>query len=152
MSTAPALIIRAGRQGAWRLGVAALAALSTVTVLAWWGSGAERAPGWSGIAVAACLLATGAAVLGLCTGTAPGLRWDGRHWWLSAGDGAALAGDVSVALDLGGWMLLRFAPLDRPGAWRTHWVALQRSGLEGDWHALRCTLHAERAGQGGVRG
>lgn len=145
MSIAPALSIRIDRQGAWRLGIAALVALSAAATLAWWASRGAQAPASSGIALAACLLAIGWAALGLRAGPAPALRWDGRCWWLSSGDGQALSGELRAAIDLGGWMLLRFVPQGRSGRWRTRWVALQRAGLEGQWHALRCTVHAARA-------
>jgi hypothetical protein len=50
---------------------------------------------------------------------------------------------VTVAIDLGSWMLLRFvAELPRM---RTTWIPVQRDRVEGDWHALRCAVHARRA-------
>jgi hypothetical protein len=49
---------------------------------------------------------------------------------------------VAVAIDLGGWMLLRFVP--GAGGGRARWIALQRHGLEPQWHALRCAVYAPR--------
>jgi hypothetical protein len=90
------------------------------------------------------------AALGLRAGPASALRWDGRSWWFSSGNERALAGDVGVAIDLGAWMLLRFVPQVRRGRWRTRWVSLQRRGLEGEWHALRCIVHAARTNEASV--
>jgi hypothetical protein len=40
-------------------------------------------------------------------------------------------------------MLLRF--VDESPRTRTTWIPVQRAGIEGDWHALRCAVHAPRA-------
>jgi hypothetical protein len=56
-----------------------------------------------------------------------------------------LTGDARVALDLGGWMLLRFIVDGSPGR-RPIWLAVGRgSATGGAWHALRCALYAPRA-------
>jgi hypothetical protein len=55
-----------------------------------------------------------------------------------------------VAIDLGGWLLLRFyaepvrrAAGDAMRRGRTPaWIAVQRRGLEADWHAIRCTVYS----------
>lgn len=145
MSHAPALTIRADRQGSWRLGVAALVALGAATTLAWWVSRGTHHGAGGSAALAACVLAIGCAAWGVRAGPATGLRWDAQRWWLDVGDRQPLAGDVSVAIDLGGWMLLRFVPHASLGRWQTRWVAVGRQGREGEWHALRCTVHAARA-------
>jgi hypothetical protein len=58
------------------------------------------------------------------------------------------AGRLRVVLDLGPWLLLRFAadPATRSAAWLPSgspiWIALQRQGLQAEWHAIRCTLYS----------
>jgi hypothetical protein len=67
---------------------------------------------------------------------AQSLRWDGQVWRLDA-----VPGELTVAVDIGPWMLLRFTP----GAGsRTRWLPVQRRGLEAQWHALRCAVYAPR--------
>ena len=62
-------------------------------------------------------------------------------------DGATgRAGEPDVAIDLGGWMLVRFRCAhaeSRVG--RIRWVALQRQGSNESWHATRCALFASRS-------
>ena len=80
------------------------------------------------------------------------MRWDGQRWHLALAQASAhshggepAAGQLAVAIDLGGWLLLRFAAeavaATRP---RAAWIPLQRRGLEGEWHAIRGTLHSPR--------
>ena len=64
------------------------------------------------------------------------LGWDGGTWLLQPAHGQALAGQASLMIDLGGWMLVRFSPGAR-------WLPLARSGST-DWQALRVALHAVR--------
>jgi hypothetical protein len=81
------------------------------------------------------------------------LSWDGQQWW---GDlrpeaaatatllpDAALPGEVSLQIDWGGWMLLRFVPHAADGHAlhrSTCWIALGEAPHRPHWHALRCAL------------
>jgi hypothetical protein len=47
-------------------------------------------------------------------------------------------------IDLGRWLLVVFE--DSTSAVGRVWLPLQRRGLEGEWHALRCALYAIPAG------
>jgi hypothetical protein len=83
------------------------------------------------------------------------LRWDGQVWWLeepARADADARAADVSIALDLGDWMLLHCrpssAPEEGPVRRRVRWIPLQRSTLRPHWHALRCALYSPRCAPG----
>jgi len=72
------------------------------------------------------------------------LHWDGQAWhWAAAHvpEDRRRAGRIQVALDLGGWMLLRLLPADG-GAPRAHWLPVQAAGLERSWHALRCAVYS----------
>jgi hypothetical protein len=76
------------------------------------------------------------------------LRWDGADWWLRADQRGAedVRGELTVACDLGqGLLLLRFVPAGARTMGATVWLPLQRSEVEGDWHALRCALYSPRA-------
>ena len=81
------------------------------------------------------------------------LRWDGQCWHLGAADAAGRephAGEISVAVDLGNWMLLRFATDRAATPTRRHviWVPAQRAGHEPQWHALRCAVYSPRPDAG----
>ncbi|HKX43433.1 MAG TPA: hypothetical protein VJO99_19900 [Burkholderiaceae bacterium] len=152
------------RFGVWRCGVGALAALAITALLAWLGTRAEPLPPLELAAWAGALF--GVAMLGgsLMRMPAVALRWDGRQWWLArvspsrgaAAEVDAMPGDIEVALDLGGWMLLRFRPQPalsprpryRPrwpiGHAQSTWLPVQRLGLEAHWHALRCAVYSPR--------
>jgi len=67
---------------------------------------------------------------------AQSLHWDGQVWQL---DG--VPGELTAAIDIGPWMLLKFTP-EMPG--RTSWLPVQRRGLETQWHALRCAVYSPR--------
>ena len=143
MRGAPPVEIRVSRQGRWRAFVVALVALTAASIGLWLASAEIGAGSKAIIAVSTVLAGAGA----LST-TAPfdlSLRWTGSSWALSRGaaqQSEPLAGAVTVAIDLGGWMLLRFVGELPRG--RTTWIPVQRGSMEGDWHALRCAVHAQR--------
>ncbi|MBA3596093.1 MAG: hypothetical protein H0W40_01750 [Methylibium sp.] len=74
------------------------------------------------------------------------MRWDGERWWLALPAGSAeMAGDLTVAMDLGAWLLLQFrAEPDTVARPHRRWLPLQRAGLQAHWHALRCALYSPR--------
>jgi hypothetical protein len=72
------------------------------------------------------------------------LQWTDGSWRLGSlgvGDERPLV-RVEVVVDLGVWMLLRCEAEGHTSIHPVRWLALQRDGLRGDWHALRCALHA----------
>ncbi len=137
------------RFGVWHAAVWSLALAAAALVVGWaWASNSAQAHqpwAWS----IAALLAAMALGLAYSLGTvAPfSLDWDGERWLLRrshASPSQAQSGDLTVAFDLGAWMLLRFAA-DAPGHPATRWLPVQRAGLEAQWHALRCAVYARRA-------
>lgn len=86
------------------------------------------------------------------------LAWDGQDWCLAPGatnpvSASGQRGDMTVALDLGSALLLRFSPAESrpsagPAGWRRRpiWLPLHRDGLPMQWHALRCALYSPRPG------
>jgi len=143
MRGAPPVEIRVHRQGPWRAFVVALVILTAGSIALWLAS-AEAGTAFKAALVAATL---GACAAALST-TAPfdlSLRWTGSSWVLSRGDAPTsepLAGTLTVPIDLGSWMLLRF--VGEPAHVRTTWLPVRRGEVEGDWHALRCAVHAPR--------
>ncbi|HWI10361.1 MAG TPA: hypothetical protein VNU48_03440 [Burkholderiaceae bacterium] len=142
MRAAPAFQVSLRRFGVWRGAVLTVAILAMTTMAAWL-STQERPIGivaWlatgSSIAVAAALAARAARVPPVDLG------WDGQTWSVRRNDEPA-PGELHVAIDLGRWMLLRFIPAAPAGA-PAIWLPVQRSGLESQWHALRCAVYAPR--------
>jgi len=124
-------------------------------MLAWLATRSEPTPPLGLAAWVGAMLGVPALAVSLMRVPAVSLRWDGQQWWLarlarsarvsSAAQVDAIAGDVDVALDFGGWILLRFRPASpgrREGAIR--WLPVQRRGLEAHWHALRCAVYSPR--------
>jgi hypothetical protein len=73
---------------------------------------------------------------------APGdLNWDGTSWQWQGIDGQAHA-----AIDLDGWMLLRFEPAAHANG-RRRWIAASKAASTGPWTALRAALHSPHVQQ-----
>ena len=137
MNRAPAVEVTVAADRAARVALAALGAAAAASLAAWL---AALASAPVGLALALALAA------GLA-GAVPGwrwrpataqLRWDGQAWsLLPAGATTPVAGRVAVAVDLDGWLLLRFH-----GATGRRWLPLSRRRHRAAWHALRCALQA----------
>ena len=144
MRAAPTCQISLRRFGVWRSAVLALAALGVAGTAAWLFTreAALLSPGSIAAVCATGLIA--AAGASLTKMTAVDLRWDGLIWHLGPPAGEPIAGHVGVAIDLGAWMLLRFAPASPQARPRLTWLPVQRHGLEPQWHALRCAVYSPR--------
>jgi hypothetical protein len=70
------------------------------------------------------------------------LNWDGAVWSWASGSAQPIAGDPRVAIDLGAWMLLRFAPIEP--ATRVRWLALSRRQAAAAWPLWRAALFSPR--------
>ena len=141
MRGAPPVEVRVRRQGPWRALVVALVALTGGSIGVWLVSAEASVPVKAALALAT--IAAGVAALSAAAPFDVSLRWTGSAWVL--GRPASLESDtrvgtLTVAVDLGNWMLLRF--VDDAVRARTAWLPVQRHGLEGDWHALRCAVHS----------
>lgn len=148
MRAAPAVQVHVQRFVAWNgmlmsVGVMAMAACS-----AWFVARGDDLPAWSeGVIAAAVLIAWVGAWTSLRCHPVR-LRWDSRHWYLAQPDrrvdetGPA---QVQVMIDAGAWLLLRFVPEGRPSQQLAQWIPVQRSGLEDQWHALRCAVYSARS-------
>jgi hypothetical protein len=141
MRASPACQVSLQRVDAWQAAVCVLV-LGTAAVLTAWAltRSVPITPGaWAGVGFT--LLLTFAFGASLWRVPVQSLRWDGRAWQLDS-----VAGELSVAIDLGPWMLLVFTPASRPGRSlaRVSWLPFQRRGLELQWHALRCAVYSPR--------
>jgi hypothetical protein len=151
MRASPAFQVNLQHFTLWRAAVAVLALMAFACTLAWCASGTEA----RSIAVwvlshslAVCLAVT---ALKAARSNPLSLRWDTLNWRLgpmaSVGE-EPTAGQLTVVMDLGSWMLLRFVQTE-PAVHRFGWhpqrcLAVQRKGLEPTWHALRCAVYSSR--------
>jgi hypothetical protein len=145
MRAAPSFQVSLQRFGVWRAAVGLLAGLALTAIVAWVGS-QERPIGavvWAGAALG--LLMAVLPAVSAARQRPVDLRWDGRTWYLGAATADPVPGDLTVTLDLGFWMLLRFRAASS-GA--LVWLPAQRRGLEAPWHALRCAVHAPQPAPG----
>lgn len=131
---------------AWRWAVVALMGLVMVTLLAWL-IGQPEDLHW-GVAAGLGLVALIALSLGgsLLRNPAISLRWDGQAWYAgpAASAGQEASGALTVSVDLGPWMLLRFQTDGVDPQAGVIWLPVQRTGLEVQWHALRCAVYSPR--------
>jgi hypothetical protein len=123
--------------GAWRVAVVLLTSAGAAAIASWLPSREPVVPvAWMMTLVVAAALPMLACAVSLWRVPAQSLRWDGQVWQLDD-----VPGELAAAIDLGPWMLLKFAP-ETPG--RTSWLPVQRRGLEAQWHALRCAVYSPR--------
>jgi hypothetical protein len=142
MRGAPPVEVRVRRQGSWRAFVVVLVALTAGSIGVW--LAASEAGITLKVALALATIAVGLAALSTAAPLDITLRWTGATWVLRRQPASdEHVGSVTVALDLGNWMLLRF--IGEPPRARAIWLPVQRRGLDGDWHALRCAVHAPPA-------
>ena len=144
MRAAPPCQFLLQRFGVWRGAVLLLAALGVATMTAWLITRESPLISPNSVAVAIALVLLVALGASLTRTPAVDLRWDGRAWHLGPASGGSVAGELSVAIDLGPWMLLRFSPAAPDARARVVWLPVQRLGLESQWHALRCAVYSPR--------
>ena len=132
---------RLRRFGVWRGAVFAIGTAAIAVAVAWAiamsASASEGGATLVGAAAALLCAATMAAVWSLARVEAGVLSCRDGIWTFAPDVGAPRAGALEVALDLGGFLLLRLDP-ERAGPW----LPVQRRGLEAHWHALRCAVFA----------
>jgi len=151
MRASPAFHVRIARFGAWRAAVGTLIIVAFGVQAAWLAGRAEEAPVALSVALSALDLAVMAAAASALRMVPVDLRWDTQRWLLDrhAGFTEPAPGNLTIALDLGVWMLLRFDHDPPPrGRRRTTWLPVQRRGLETHWHALRCAVYCARPAPG----
>lgn len=148
MRAAPAIQVLLRQFSVWQAASFSLL-LGAECSLGAWLFGRDVAPGPPAIVA---LIASAVALLALAVSLgsirAVRLAWDGQCWTVQAALPTAAApapGDVSVAVDLGLWMLLRFRPHAASRWSAPHWLPVQRRGIEAHWHGLRCAVYSPQA-------
>ena len=151
MRASPALTLTIERFTFWRVALAAWVLSTTAALSAWAWLMSERWGAAVWVLAGACSVATAWVAAWLASRGPVTLHWDRQCWHCTSvvarGVQEAVPGTLDVTLDLGGWMMLRFA--DQSGRKR-RWIAVQRNGLEGQWHALRCAVYSPRPEAGGL--
>ena len=145
MRAAPAVHVAVTRFGLWRAAWGMSTVLGALTIAAWWPGQPDitlaiRVFGWVGVAAILVSAALQARAIDPFE-----LHWTGQVWVLTRGQSrlpSPMTGDLTVAIDLGPWMLLRFRAAAAPRWARPLWLPVQRRGVEPLWHALRCALNS----------
>lgn len=148
MRTACALHVTIERFDRWHVGAFLLSASALASVWAWvhlWGW-----PVPAGLGAVVCTLGAIEALRFECRRRPVHLQWDGAAWhWGEPGadQPGRRSGRVEVCIDLGAWMLLRFAAAEPASTWAPRpchcmHLPVQRRGHEQAWHALRCAVYS----------
>jgi hypothetical protein len=132
MRAAPPVQATILSHGAWRTGIAATWALAASACTAWALGKAGWAGGWP--AALAVFAAVGLLARRRVATDAGVLAWDGDAWSFRG-----RPGEVDLMIDLGTWMLLRFAPA-RPGL--RAWLAVSTTCAGPAWHGLRAAVYS----------
>lgn len=147
MGSAPAFDFAVDRRAMWRAAVGALVMLSCVVMGLWWANGPPVSEPAALLVVCTVVVLALGAGSGLVRGQhATRLRWDGRIWTAEFAAGEAQVGEITAALDLGAWMLLRFHSDGRPGPLHACWIPVQCPESDLLWHAMRCAVHGRGPG------
>ncbi len=126
----------------WRTAVALLVIAAASSAIAWWWLAPAASGVVAGVAVSAAVVAVVASATSLWHLGSGVLSFDGRAWWLTTRPGdEPTAGAVRVAIDLGGFLLLRFESA-QPSA--KAWLPIDANSSPGDWHALRAAVYCAR--------
>jgi hypothetical protein len=151
MRASPAFQVNLQHFTLWRAAVAALAVMAFACNLAWCASGTEARSVAVWLISNSIAMWLAVAAVRAAQSSPFSLRWDTLDWRLgpmsSVGE-EPTAGQLTVVMDLGSWMLLRFVQTE-PAVQRyrlrpQRCLAVQRKGLEPRWHALRCAVYSSR--------
>ncbi len=141
-------VVELRRFGVWRSAVFAVAAAAVAAMAAWGGLAlATGSNGSTVIATIAAAMAVLSALLAVSLGRVePGtLTCSDGGWTFTSRRGGVErveSGELTVAVDLGSFLLLTLTRADASHRNARRWLPVQRRGLEADWHALRCAVHS----------
>ena len=146
MRESPVFDVGLRRFDRWRAFIVLLAAAAVATLTAWaWAMARFGDDGDSVVvfSLAALLAVASVAVAGSLIRVPSGVL-SSRHgaWTFAVEGGASRSGPLTVAIDLGPFLLLH---LDDAALGRI-WLPVQRRGLEREWHALRCAVYSPPPG------
>jgi len=144
MHAAPPVRVALGRNRGWIAFAALMGALAAAQFFSWLSQWREWLPVPAAAAVASSAV-VGAVLFGIWAYRAQRpalLAFNGHEWqWNEQ------PGELDVAIDLQGWMLLRFRPAGPAQARRT-WIVSSRGSAGQQWPALRTALYSSRSDEG----
>lgn len=145
MRAAPALQITVGRCVACRIAVTALAAIGFAPLLILI-TRLHLAPLAAALVTLSGLCAAAALIWRSTRWPSVVLRFDGEKWHLSGerGEAAYRPRRVSVVMDIGTAMLLRFDAEPGSTSQRRRWLPVRARDIGTPWHALRCAVYSPR--------
>ena len=147
MRAAPAIQVTLKRFGVWHGALLVLSLGAAVVLAAWIVNRPTPLPALWQAATAAAIVASLGFAWAAARVAPVRLTWDGQAWQfapIDQPDEKVGAGSLTVCIDLGAWMLLRFAEAPSGGWSKATWLPVQRHGLEAQWHALRCAAYSPR--------
>ena len=149
MGTSPSFEMTVRHFGVWRAGASFVAAGAAAALVAWCLQRPEASPA-TALAGGIALVCLGIALQAVRQVRPIRLQWDGQRWSAAPPGGTPAAVELSVAIDVGAWLLLRLrAAADGPRRTRhASWLPVQRRGHEVHWHALRCAVYSPRPASG----
>jgi len=134
--------LRLRRFGVWRLAIGLVASAAVAAMAAWaasmWDS--QEGAGRALISAVAAALSLATIVIAVSLGRVEGglLTCRDGVWTFLSDAGGQRSGTLEVAMDLGGFLLLRLVGEART----TAWLPVQRRGVEDQWHGLRCAAYS----------
>lgn len=151
MRSASALQLTIRCFGIWNVALGLLGVALVSAVAGWLLTWHDEPAAWSAAVLPVLALVGLGGVISLVRRHPIKLRWDTKRWYVTEphrGSSDMDASSVRLMLDLGGWMLLKYrADVSRPYLRRSGWLPVQRGGIEAQWQALRCAVHAHGAVQ-----
>ena len=151
MRAAPAIQVLLRQFGVWQAAVVAVLLVGQASLLVWL-VGREVQDSLHQLATLAGAAALLPLAWSLARTRAVHLTWDGQGWTVQAAPllpgVTPTPGDITVAVDLGLWMLLRFQP-QAVSRWLSlrylpQYLPVQRRSMEAQWHGLRCAVYSSR--------
>jgi hypothetical protein len=148
MRECPSCVVELRRFGVWRSAVALVAAAAIAAIAAWAGVAlANRSSDAAAIAAIQTALAglsmwLAASLARVDGGTLAGVEGYWTFAYRRRGVDRVEAGALTVALDLGSFLLLTLTRSDGSRRLARRWLPVQRRGLETDSHALRCAVYS----------
>ncbi len=148
MRESPSCVVELRRFGVWRMAVGIVAAAAIASMAAWAGLPlADQSSNAPWIAMVAALLAVMSALIAASLARVePGtLACIDGSWTFTCrrrGVDRVESGALTVAVDLGSFLLLTLTHADSSRRVARRWLPVQRRGLEADWHALRYAVYS----------
>ena len=134
MQSASALQVTIRCFGVWNAALGLLVAAVISAAVSWFLAWHDKPAVWEGGVLSVLALVGLGGVFGLVRRRPVVLRWDAQRWHVTdphRGGGDRPASDIRIALDLGGWMLLKYrAETSPPSRRQSGWIPAQRRGIE----------------------